>query len=281
METNPHQLLEGALICAWAIQATAVYIYLRGEFWDVAQQLDCCIAEAERAGLAGENVLDSGWSCPVYTHLGAGAYICGEESAMLSSLEGVLGQPRVRPPFPAQKGRWPLQRGDGRQQRRDPGECPLDYGQWRGGLPRDWHGAERGHEGILRQRTCAAAGQLRAAAGHAVPRAAGGARRLRPGGHQGHPALRRLRGRLCRGRRKCWTRRFPTRACRRWGRFWFGLDHRDGQHGGHDLGGVTGHEVFQARELRQVHALPGRAPTGWTRCSTASWRARDSRRMCS
>ena len=104
METNPHQLLEGALICAWAIQATAVYIYLRGEFWDVAQQLDCCIAEAERAGLAGENVLDSGWSCPVYTHLGAGAYICGEESAMLSSLEGVLGQPRVRPPFPAQKG---------------------------------------------------------------------------------------------------------------------------------------------------------------------------------
>lgn len=104
METNPHQLLEGALICAWAIQATAIYIYLRGEFWDLAQQLDRCIAEAVQAGFAGEDVLGSGWSCPVYTHLGAGAYICGEESAMLSSLEGVPGMPRVRPPFPAQKG---------------------------------------------------------------------------------------------------------------------------------------------------------------------------------
>ena len=104
MEANPHQLIEGALICAWAIQATAVYIYLRGEFWDVAQQLDRCIDDAVKAGLTGDNILDSGWSCPVYTHLGAGAYICGEESAMLSSLEGVLGQPRVRPPFPAQKG---------------------------------------------------------------------------------------------------------------------------------------------------------------------------------
>lgn len=104
MEGNPHQMLEGALICAWAIQATAVYIYLRGEFWDIGDLLDGCIADAEAAGFAGENILDSGWSCPVYTHLGAGAYICGEESAMLSSLEGVLGQPRVRPPFPAQKG---------------------------------------------------------------------------------------------------------------------------------------------------------------------------------
>ena len=104
MEGNPHQMLEGALICAWAIQATAVYIYLRGEFWDIGDLLDGCIAEAEKAGFAGENILGSGWSCPVYTHLGAGAYICGEESAMLSSLEGVLGQPRVRPPFPAQKG---------------------------------------------------------------------------------------------------------------------------------------------------------------------------------
>ncbi len=104
MEANPHQLIEGALICAWAIQATAVYIYLRGEFWDVAQQLDRCIDDAVKTGFAGDNILDSGWSCPVYTHLGAGAYICGEESAMLSSLEGVLGQPRVRPPFPAQKG---------------------------------------------------------------------------------------------------------------------------------------------------------------------------------
>jgi NADH-quinone oxidoreductase subunit F len=104
METNPHQLIEGALICAWAIQATAVYIYLRGEFWDVAHQLDERIEEARQAGFVGENILGTGWSCNVYTHLGAGAYICGEESALLNSLEGQLGQPRVRPPFPAQKG---------------------------------------------------------------------------------------------------------------------------------------------------------------------------------
>jgi NADH-quinone oxidoreductase subunit F len=104
MENNPHQLIEGAMIAAWAIQATAVYIYLRGEFWDVAHELDKHIEDARKAGFVGDNVLDSGWSCPVYTHLGAGAYICGEESALLESLEGKLGQPRVRPPFPAQKG---------------------------------------------------------------------------------------------------------------------------------------------------------------------------------
>ncbi len=104
IETNPHQLIEGALICAYAIQAKAVYIYLRGEFWDQGHALDERIEEARKAGLAFDNIAGSGWSCPVYTHLGAGAYICGEESALLESLEGKLGQPRVRPPFPAQKG---------------------------------------------------------------------------------------------------------------------------------------------------------------------------------
>lgn len=104
METNPHQLIEGALICAWAIQAKAVYIYLRGEFWDLAHELDKRIEEARQAGFIGQDIQGTGWSCEVYTHLGAGAYICGEESALLNSLEGKLGQPRVRPPFPAQKG---------------------------------------------------------------------------------------------------------------------------------------------------------------------------------
>ena len=104
LENNPHQLIEGALICAWAIQATAVYIYLRGEFWDIAHALDKHIVDARAAGFLGEDIRGSGWSCQVYTHLGAGAYICGEESALLESLEGKLGQPRVRPPFPAQKG---------------------------------------------------------------------------------------------------------------------------------------------------------------------------------
>lgn len=104
MENNPHQLIEGAMICAWAIQAKAVYIYLRGEFWDLAHELDKHIEDARKGGWVGENVGGTGWSCNVFTHLGAGAYICGEESALLNSLEGKLGQPRVRPPFPAQKG---------------------------------------------------------------------------------------------------------------------------------------------------------------------------------
>ena len=104
METNPHQLIEGALICAYAIGAKAVYIYLRGEFWDIGYNLDQRIEQAREQGFIGDNILDSGFSCQVYTHLGAGAYICGEESALLNSLEGLLGQPRVRPPFPANKG---------------------------------------------------------------------------------------------------------------------------------------------------------------------------------
>ncbi len=104
METNPYQLIEGALICAYAIQAKAVYIYLRGEFWDIGHQLDECIEAMREKGFVGKNIMDSGFDCEVYTHLGAGAYICGEESALLNSLEGYLGQPRVRPPFPAQKG---------------------------------------------------------------------------------------------------------------------------------------------------------------------------------
>ena len=104
IEKNPHQLIEGAMIAAYAIQATAVYIYCRGEFWDIAHALEERIEEARQANLVGENVLGSGWSCNLFVHLGAGAYICGEESALLNSLQGLLGQPRVRPPFPAQKG---------------------------------------------------------------------------------------------------------------------------------------------------------------------------------
>jgi NADH-quinone oxidoreductase subunit F len=104
LEKNPHQVIEGALIAAYAIRASAVYIYCRGEFWDIAHELDRKIEEARAHGFIGENILGSGWSCQVYTHLGAGAYICGEETALLESLEGKRGQPRIRPPFPAQVG---------------------------------------------------------------------------------------------------------------------------------------------------------------------------------
>ena len=103
-EFNPHQVIEGALIAAYAVGAEAVYIYFRGEFMDAAYAFEEALQEAYAAGLVGENVLDSGVTCHYYTHFGAGAYICGEETALLASLQGDLGQPWSRPPFPAQAG---------------------------------------------------------------------------------------------------------------------------------------------------------------------------------
>ena len=104
MEGNPFQLLEGIVITSYAVQAHAAYIYLRGEFWQLAAQLDRQIAEMEAAGLLGEDILGTGYHLRIYTHLGAGAYICGEETALLESIEGKLGQPRLRPPFPPSFG---------------------------------------------------------------------------------------------------------------------------------------------------------------------------------
>ena len=104
MERNPFQFLEGVALAAYAVKANAAYVYLRGEFWHIAHQLDQRIAEMHSAGLLGENLFGTDYSLRIYTHLGAGAYICGEETAMLESLEGKLGQPRLRPPFPPSFG---------------------------------------------------------------------------------------------------------------------------------------------------------------------------------
>ena len=94
------QFLEGVAIASYAVGANVAYIYLRGEFWQIAAFLDEKIAEMEKAGYLGENLFGKEYSLKIYTHLGAGAYICGEETALLESLEGKRGQPRVRPPFP-------------------------------------------------------------------------------------------------------------------------------------------------------------------------------------
>jgi len=104
MESNPFQFLEGVAITSYANGANTAYIYLRGEFWPVAAILDEKIAAMESAGFLGDRLFGTGFSLRIYTHLGAGAYICGEETAMLESLEGKRGQPRVRPPFPAVAG---------------------------------------------------------------------------------------------------------------------------------------------------------------------------------
>ena len=101
---EPHKLLEGALIAAHAIGAHKCYIYIRGEFYDESSNVWKAIHEARAAGLLGKNAAGSGWDFDVELHRGGGAYICGEESALLESLEGKKGQPRNKPPFPAMAG---------------------------------------------------------------------------------------------------------------------------------------------------------------------------------
>jgi NADH-quinone oxidoreductase subunit F len=101
MEFNPHQVIEGVAIAAFAVGATRVYHYLRGEFKPVARRMQAAIDEAYAAGYLGQNVFGTNVEIQMALHLGAGAYICGEESALLESLEGKMGQPRLRPPFPA------------------------------------------------------------------------------------------------------------------------------------------------------------------------------------
>jgi NADH-quinone oxidoreductase subunit F len=101
---DPHQVLEGALIAAYAIGAARIYIYIRGEFAHEAAVLRGAVAEARQAGLIGRNILGSGFGCDATVYLGAGAYICGEETGLIESIEGSRGQPRFKPPFPAVVG---------------------------------------------------------------------------------------------------------------------------------------------------------------------------------
>jgi len=104
MERSPHLMLEGATITCFAINAHACYIYIRGEFFPAARCVREAIEEAVKAGYLGKNILGSGFDLDVHVHMGAGAYICGEESALIESIEGKPGKPRSRPPFPAVVG---------------------------------------------------------------------------------------------------------------------------------------------------------------------------------
>jgi NADH-quinone oxidoreductase subunit F len=104
MEEDPHQVLEGVAVSAYAIKCKLAYIYIRGEFWDGARILEKAIDEARAKGFLGTNVLGSGHEIDIVVHRGAGAYICGEETGLIESLEGKRGQPRIKPPFPAVYG---------------------------------------------------------------------------------------------------------------------------------------------------------------------------------
>ena len=104
MRHDPHLFIEGCLIASFAMNANTCYIYIRGEYIREREAMQIAIDEAYDAGLLGKNACGSGWDMDIYLHHGAGAYICGEETALISSCEGQRGDPKNRPPFPAQKG---------------------------------------------------------------------------------------------------------------------------------------------------------------------------------
>ena len=106
MEKLPHQLVEAMIVAGYAIQATRAYIFLRGEYILAADRLNDAIKQAKAAGYLGDNILGSGWSMDLYVHTGAGRYICGEETALINSLEGRRANPRAKPPFPQIAGAW-------------------------------------------------------------------------------------------------------------------------------------------------------------------------------
>ncbi len=106
MEFLPHLLIEGLIISSYALGSNSTYIYIRGEYAWIVAILEQAIAEAKQNGFLGKNILGSGFDCEIYVQRGAGAYICGEETALIESLEGKRGNPRIKPPFPAIKGLW-------------------------------------------------------------------------------------------------------------------------------------------------------------------------------
>lgn len=106
MEYIPHMLIEGAIVASYALEANLSYIYIRGEYMWVFKILEKAIKEAYANGWLGKNILGTGYSLDLYVHCGAGAYICGEETALIESLEGKRGNPRIKPPFPAVSGLW-------------------------------------------------------------------------------------------------------------------------------------------------------------------------------
>lgn len=106
MEFIPHLLIEGMIVSSYALGSNTSFIYIRGEYAWIVDILEQAIAEARNNGFLGKNILGSGFDCDIYVQRGAGAYICGEETALIESLEGKRGNPRIKPPFPAVKGLW-------------------------------------------------------------------------------------------------------------------------------------------------------------------------------
>ena len=134
VERDPHSILEGVIIAAYAIGAHRAFVYIRGEFFLGVKRWIKAISDAYQYGFLGKNILGSGFDLDVSVHRGAGAYICGEETAMIESLEGSRGEPRLKPPYPGAGG--PVGQADARAERRNAGEHPAHH-PLRRGLVRD------------------------------------------------------------------------------------------------------------------------------------------------
>ncbi len=283
MDGDPHAVLEGMLIGSYAIGAHEGYIYVRAEYPLAVKRLRMAIAAAEERGLLGDDALGSGWDFHLKIKEGAGAFVCGEETALIASIEGKRGMPRTRPPFPAVSR--PVGQADEHQQRRDVGQRALDRRQRGGRLRRLRQRHLQGHQGLQPRRQDRQRRPRRGADGlHAAPRHL--RRRRRHQGRQevqGRAArrpLRRLRARLA--PRHAGRLREPRRD-RRHRRL-----RRHGRRRRHHLHGRPRQvlpAVHPERELRQVRPLPPRhqahardprraSPKATARRATSSaWRA--------
>ena len=192
IDESPHQLIEGLLIASYALQVNTSFIYIRGEYHDQRLLLERAVEEARAAGYIGKNILGSGFDCDVIVHGGAGAYICGEETALIESLEGLRGQPRLKPPFPAIKGLY----GQPTVVNNVETLCNMPHivAARRRVVQGARHREERRDAGVLLQRPHQPPRELRDAARHPDPRAARrGVRRHVEGTlAQGIPAGRRI-----------------------------------------------------------------------------------------
>ena len=260
MQKNPHQLIEGIAIAALAADIGHAFIFIRGEYDLQADILDAAVAEAYEAGYLGENILGTHCDLELVVHRGAGAYICGEETALLDALEGKRGNPRLKPPFPAVQGLYGgptlinnvetlCQRPPHRRQRRRV-------------VQELRHRAVAGDQGRLGLRLRAAARQLRGRAGDPDPRADLRPRRRPRRGPRGEGVLPRrlLLPVLTAGRAR------PPLLLRGDGRgrldARLGLDHRRRRPRLDPADGAAHRALLPPRVLRQVHARAARAPTG-------------------
>ena len=253
MMATPHTLVEGVIIASYAIRASYAFIYVRGEVLHVVRRLQQAVREAYSAGYAGKNILGTGYDLEIVVHAGAGAYICGEETALLDSLEGRRGQPRLRPPFPAVAGLYasPTVINNVSRSPRCRASSPTGP-EWFASMG---HREVQGHDDLLAVRPRDQPRAVRGAAGHHAAPAAGSGRRHPRGApaevldagwvldpDPDRRAPRHPVGLRGRGQREVDARHQGAAVLRR--------DHVGGPHG------AALDRVLQARVLRQVHPLP-------------------------